>query len=174
VGKLRSFFLLLLVTAVICSNGGLANAAPEPTSNSKILFTTDKYDHWQWHKERYPDSMAYGVSFSEVDGSTSSRKLVLIAKLGSCPTGGYGIGIANVTLKGDQMTVQVRMKSPAPDRIVTMAITNPSDNVQLDLNSVKIPATVNIRFVDNKDALLWQDRFTTPTITFNNTAGESI
>ncbi len=61
-----------------------------------------------------------------------NRYVVLWAYLGEANTGGYGITVEGVKVVGDQAVVRVRMSSPAPGDMVTMAFTYPTDMVRLD------------------------------------------
>lgn len=53
------------------------------------------------------------------------RETVLAIFQGQRPTGGYGIDVRDATLEGGDLFVDMRFREPAPDAIVTQALTSP-------------------------------------------------
>lgn len=153
------------------------SAPPTEKPTARVLFETDKYDGWQWLKGAYPSDMAFAtvVSYAEqlknderipayvlekVKDIDYDKQVVLFAYLGTTPSGGYGIGIQKVTLQGNNMTVEVRTRSPRPGQPVTLAMTHPADYVAIDRQVVDIWGGVNITFVDQAGKVLSKNRLT--------------
>ena len=53
------------------------------------------------------------------------RESVVAMFLGTQPTGGYGIGVREVTLEDNEVYVTVDINEPGPNSITTQAFTNP-------------------------------------------------
>lgn len=60
--------------------------------------------------------------------------LVLALHAGTYNTGGYGIEVTNVEIKGTTSYVSVQITEPEPGEPVTMALTNPYTIVLIDKN----------------------------------------
>ena len=54
-----------------------------------------------------------------------TRERVVAIFLGSRPTGGHGVSVENVSQLGGELFVDVNVTEPAPDAIVTQALTSP-------------------------------------------------
>ncbi|MFK7972080.1 MAG: protease complex subunit PrcB family protein [Bacteroidia bacterium] len=78
-----------------------------------------------------------------------SKDQVLIYRLGSRPSGGYGAEVASLTIEGNTLLVHILEKQPGAGCITTMAITNPFvvislpkkdyDTVTVDVKIEKTP-----------------------------------
>lgn len=148
---------------------------PLPQSTAKILFKTNKFEDWKWYTATYPKDMAFATIvdyeaqlkndkripehvLEKVKDIDYSSKVVLFVYLGTGPSGGYGIGIEKVTMEGNNMTVKVRTKSPAPNEVVTKAITFPADFVTIKRSEVDIWGGVNVTFVDQDGKVLSKNK----------------
>ena len=65
-------------------------------------------------------SQAVGVGVSDAGEGT-----YLVAFWGEKPTGGYSVEITSVRSDGDRVGVQLSLKDPPPDAMVTQALTYP-------------------------------------------------
>lgn len=149
---------------------------PQPDA-SKVLFETNKYEGWKWHKGKgqYPHDIAFATiadyefqlkhderipefALKRVKDIDYTKNVVLFAYLGTAPSGGYGIGIEKVTMTGNQVTVKVRTRNPAPGEMVTMAITHPADYVLLDRKVVDLWGGVNVTFIDQNGVVLSKNK----------------
>lgn len=75
--------------------------------------------------------MGYGRDLLSNPGGWSD-KLLLVAKRGYCPTGGYSISVESLVRSDNNLVlVNVIEKDPAPGADVTMAITYPYHIVEL-------------------------------------------
>ncbi|NCT17992.1 MAG: hypothetical protein COZ75_04025 [Flavobacteriaceae bacterium CG_4_8_14_3_um_filter_34_10] len=63
-----------------------------------------------------------------------NKKMVVSLHSGLKNTGGYGIQVKSVQVKGDTTVVTVLETSPGADAMVTMALTNPYTIVIMDKN----------------------------------------
>lgn len=150
---------------------------PNQPQPAKVLYETDKYADWKWYKGegQYPKDIAFATIvdyeaqlkqdkripefvLDRVKDVDYSKKAVLMAYLGTAPSGGYGIGIEKVTMTGNNITVQVQTKSPAPNERVTMAITHPADYITIDRSLVDIWGGVNVTFVDQYGTVLSKNK----------------
>lgn len=59
------------------------------------------------------------------------RSMVIVAAMGSRPTGGYGIGVESVHLDGETLYVVLRETSPGDGCMVTQALTAPTTAVRV-------------------------------------------
>lgn len=66
----------------------------------------------------------HGVSYALVDG-------IIVLSWGEKPTGGYGISIQDLGLKGGKLLVSYALSAPGPEDMVTTAITYPRDQAPL-------------------------------------------
>ena len=55
----------------------------------------------------------------------SGEGIYMITYWGEKPTGGYSLALESVRLEGDRLTIRLTLKEPAPDAIVTQALTYP-------------------------------------------------
>ena len=67
----------------------------------------------------------------EVPAIDFSQEMVIIARAGSKPTGGYCIAVDSVVGSRQTMTVRVRSGRPSADMAVLPAVTNPFDVVRV-------------------------------------------
>ena len=142
-----------------------AQPAKPDQDRERVLFKTDKYKQWRWYKAEYPEDMGVAVVYSrqlqmraqqqqmpqpvfdELNQVDLTDKVALVAYLGGTSSR-HDIGIEKVTVKGSQMTVNVRTKSPklsAPD---TRDLTYPADFVLVDRSLFTTGKTMNVTFVD--------------------------
>jgi hypothetical protein len=101
-----------------------------------------------WHEPNYLQYMDFAVVLSEKDylsqpplqtfapisppAADYTRYIGLWSYLGEARTGGYGILAEQITVDGSNITVKVRLVSPEPGSMVTMAIDYPTDYVIVD------------------------------------------
>jgi hypothetical protein len=147
--------------------------APVPPAG-KVLFQTDKFTDWYWHKGAYPRDMAFATVvdyaaqlkydqripefvLARAKDVDYQRKVVLFAYLGT-GGGADGIGIEKVTLQGDNITVVVRTKSIRPGEVETKNITHPADFVTIDRSIVDIWGGVNVTFVGQDGKILSKNK----------------
>ncbi len=150
-------------------DGPAAAPAPQPPAG-KAIFSTDKYDGWDWYKGVYPRDMAMTViadyaAQAEKEGRIPlevlarakdvdfDAKVVLFAYLGS-GGGADAIGIEKVTVAGNGMIVHVRTRSVKPGEVETKNLTTPSDFVAIDRKYVDVWGGVDVTFVDQHGKLL--------------------
>jgi len=143
----------------------------KPSEKTTVLFETDEFKDWTWTKGSYPSDMAFATIvdyhaqlqqdkripafvLEKAKDINYRDKVVLFAYLGTAPTGGYGIGIEQVTVKGRDITVKVRTLSPQPGQFVTLAQTHPADFVALDRDVFTVNGGVTVTFVDQTGKLL--------------------
>lgn len=148
-----------------------------PVQDGKVLFSSDQFKDWKWQRTQYLKDMAFTTVvdyeaqrkqetripesiLANVKNIDYGRKVVVFAYLGEAPGGGHDIGIEKVSIKGNNMTVQVRAKSPRPGQPVTMMLTHPYDFVTIDRSIVDIWGGVNISFVDENGKVLSQNKLT--------------
>lgn len=149
-------------------------AQPAPPAREKVLYSTDKYADWDWYRGAYPKDMAFATIvdynaqlaqdpripetvLQKAKDVDYNSKVVLFAYLGSTG-GGYNIGIEKVTMSGNNLTVQVRTKSPRPGEMSTMILTHPYDFVTIDRSVADVWGGVNVTFVDQKGKVLSKNR----------------
>ena len=80
-------------------------------------------------------------------------KVALLAYLGGTSSK-HDIGIEKVTVKGNQMTVNVRAKSPRLTDPETRDLTYPSDYVLVDRDLFNVSGGMNVKFVDQNGEVL--------------------
>jgi hypothetical protein len=61
-----------------------------------------------------------------------SRYMLLAVATGTRPSGGFDVTVRSVVVRGDALEVEVLETCPAPDAIVTMALTQPVEVVRLN------------------------------------------
>ncbi|HKM39113.1 MAG TPA: protease complex subunit PrcB family protein [bacterium] len=69
--------------------------------------------------------LEYSLGTELAQSYTLGQNTYLIITRGMCPTGGYSVVIKQALETEDQLVVEVEYKDPAPDAIVTQAITYP-------------------------------------------------
>ena len=72
-----------------------------------------------------------------------ATEMVVVAALGSRPTGGYGIAIEDLETRGTELAVFVTATSPGPSCFTTQAITQPVEMVRV--RSVSGPVSFHER-----------------------------
>ena len=74
-------------------------------------------------------------------------RVVIVAALGEKPTGGYGIEITQVSLRGSTLTVEAVATVPPKDAMLTQALTYPFDAASIPadrLENLRKPLTVRL------------------------------
>lgn len=137
--------------------------------SQQILFQTSNYNTWAWAQGFYPQDMSLGVLLQNprLTGTTAlvpknitnlvnninfGNQFALYAHLGNVGSRGYGIGIAQVTQTGNDLTVTVRMKSPIAN--VASGVTKTDDVIPLDRASLNFGAPIHVNFVDQNGIAL--------------------
>lgn len=135
------------------------------------IYNNNLLNDWTWSKGSLPKDMAFTAVIdlnqqrvkdtrfrSDIWDAISSydhrNNILLLAYLGTMPTGGYDIGIKKVTVTGREVTVQTAFKSPARGAGVTMAITHPFDVVLIPKYKLPLDKEVTFKFVDPNGKLL--------------------
>lgn len=138
-------------------------------ANQHVLYQTNIFDDWFWHKNAYPQDMALGVLLQnprlsdtnnifssdvlkQIDNINFGRQLVLYTHLGSVASKGYGIGIAKVAQTGNDLTVTVRTKSPLVN--TALSATKADDLIPIDLVNLDFRSSIHITFVDQNGTVL--------------------
>lgn len=67
-----------------------------------------------------------------IDAARAGSGLRITAYQGEQRTGGYAIRIERITRAGSELRVVARFTAPAPDAMVTMALTSPAHTVTVD------------------------------------------
>lgn len=78
----------------------------------------------EWH-ELWSEIAGHRVPPPEPPQVDFERRMVIVAAMGSKPTGGYAIDIARVRTEGDRIVVEVVETSPGPGCMTTQAFTAP-------------------------------------------------
>lgn len=95
----------------------------------------------QWANRR-------GLQWAGDDRLTATGRFVMV-EMGARPSGGHGLAISTAaTLRGAELTLQATFFTPAPDAVVTQAMTQPCVVVQLPEMSVE-----RIRLYDQNGTL---------------------
>lgn len=81
----------------------------------------------------WDEAMAGRIPAPETPALDFDRFMVVVAAMGSRPTGGYAISIDDITLEGDRLVVSVLEVEPGPGCMTTQAFTAP-------WTAVRIPA----------------------------------
>jgi hypothetical protein len=143
---------------------------PEKPASSQVVFQTDKYKNWTWYKPQYPQDMGVAVVYTrqmqmraqqqmpqsvldQLNNVDLTNKVALVAYLGETSSR-HDIGIEKVVVKGNQMTVTVRAKSPRLNAPDTRDLTSPSDFVLVKRSLFKTDNTMNVTFVDQNGKVL--------------------
>lgn len=94
----------------------------------KLRLVVRDRDAWRELWAKINASVSPSPRLPEID---FSQEMVVIAGLGSRPSGGYGIIIDHVYQEGNQLEIVVVSRSPGPNCAVTLALTAPVDIVRL-------------------------------------------
>ena len=153
---------------------GPVKPAPQPeppVAGEKVLYANNKFTSWKWYDDRYLKDMSFKAVVTSADIKENDvlaeklkavdyrNKIVLAAYLGTAG-GGYDIGIEKVVLNGNQLTVRVHTKSPAPGEMTTKNITFPADYVVLDRQIADVWGGLNVSFVDQNGKVLQKMKIT--------------
>ena len=108
-----------LRTVLAESRSGLASARREVVRDAASWARL-----WaEIHDERSPAPPLPAVDFA--------REMLVVAALGTRPSGGYSVAVQKVVVHGDTLDVSVLESCPARDAMVTMALTQPVHVVRL-------------------------------------------
>ena len=137
--------------------------------SGKVIFQTNAYKDWHWQKPEYPQDMGVAVVYSrqlqmkaqtvpqpvldELSTVDLTDKVALLAYLGGTSSS-HDIGIEKVTVKGNQMTVTVRAKSPRLNDPDIRDFVYPADYVLVDRNLFTVSGGMNVKFVDQDGKVL--------------------
>jgi hypothetical protein len=150
------------------TNGGIV---PPSIPAPGTLYSNTLVNSWSWSKGSLPHDMAFTAVLDlkaqrakdkrfrndiwDIVSSYDHRNnVVLLASLGTMPSGGYDIGVSKVSIKGREVTVQVAFKSPSRGNSITLATTNPFDIVLIPKNKLPLNQQVTFKFVDPNGKLL--------------------
>jgi hypothetical protein len=70
-------------------------------------------------------SAARGMTLSLPENHDFSREHLLLVAAGRKPTGGYGVALEDSRIRDGVLEISVEVRSPAPDQMVTQALTSP-------------------------------------------------
>lgn len=134
-----------------------------------VIFQTNAYKDWNWYKPQYPQGMGVAVVYSRqlqaraqtvpqpvldrLYNVNLTDKVALLAYLGGTSSR-HDIGIEKVTVKGNQMTVNVRAKSPRLADPDTRDLVYPADFVLVDRSLFNVSGGMNVKFVDQNGKVL--------------------
>jgi hypothetical protein len=117
--------VLLLLLAVGCSAGNdSASEAPRALRVERISSSAPGQGPGQPRVVVAPSTAA----LSEAIGANipdSGNGTYLAAYWGQKPTGGYSLAVESARLAGDRVTVELALREPPPDAMVTQALTYP-------------------------------------------------
>jgi|GEM_PF-2864444 len=141
----------------------------EMTEAGPVFRAEDRKPQGNWHREGYLEYMDFAVIRSEADflsqpplqtfapiappAADYAKHIGVWAYLGEANTGGYDIKIERIAKEGAAIRVQVRLISPEPDDMVTMAFSYPTDFVLVERSHLETgPHTFT--FVDQNGNVL--------------------
>ena len=135
----------------------------------RVIFQTDKYKDWNWYKPEYPQEMGAAVIFArqmqlksqqipqsvfdKLNKENLNDKVALAVYLGGTSSV-YKIGIEKVTVKGNQMTVNVRTKSPERNAFETRDLVYPADILMVDRKVFTEAGQMHVTFIDQNGKIL--------------------
>lgn len=118
-------------------------AAGEPV----VLMEREPPEGWRWREERLPEDGFFGLLRGKEDWEAFAsahpqaagrlaepdwrREALVVAYLGTAPTGGYAVRIERVLRQPETLRVDLALRSPAPGEFVTLAMTHPIDSVSV-------------------------------------------
>jgi len=143
-----------------------------PIVDEKVIYSTDKYKNWQWFLPQYPQGTGVAAMYSydlqaknmrmqqvpqavidKLQKVDLANKAALVAYLGGTSSSN-NIGIEKVTVKGSELTVSVKAKSPRIDAPMTMDYVNPFDYVLIDRSLFETAGDMNVTFIDQNKKVL--------------------
>jgi len=68
---------------------------------------------------------AANLALSKLRAIDFEQEHLVLVGLGQKPTGGYGLTLTSAEIVDDQLQVAVKVRQPAPDSLVTQALTTP-------------------------------------------------
>lgn len=132
-------------------------------ADQQVLYQSADYSDWTWVQSGFPQDMVLGFLLqdprqyqsprsvpdyvtNQLNQIDFSRQFVLYAHLGTVAPQGYGIAITRVSQTGNDLTVGVRMKSPAPAGDSEPSKTD--DFLPLNRLALDFGSPISITFVD--------------------------
>lgn len=149
--------------------GYVPDSASRPIINiQQTLYSNNEFSGWSWNEGAYPGDMKMGIVLStlgspknagipsiivdKIDSINFSRQIAVYAYIGSVAEKGYGIGIEKVVQTDNTLTVTIRTKSPLENYRLPPTKTN--DVITIDRALLNSGNTFQIKFVDQKGAVL--------------------
>lgn len=145
---------------------------PGTPIGDRVIYSTDKYKNWQWHLPQYPQGTGVAAIYSyeltarqmnlqqvpqpvidKLRNVDLTNKVALVAYLGGTSSSN-SIGIEKVILKGHDLIVKVRTKSPQVGAPATQDYVYPADYVLIDRSLFETAGNVNVTFVDQNEQVL--------------------
>lgn len=138
-------------------------------ADQQVLYQTSGYNDWTWTQSGFPQDMVLGFllqdprqyqsprsipdyvtnQLNEVD---FSRQFVLYAHLGTVAPQGYGIAITKVSQTGNDLTVNIRMKSPGTNG--NTELSKADDFLPLNRLALDFGSPIHITFVDEANGTI--------------------
>lgn len=127
--RARELAPVALVALVVAACGG-AGAPRPPAAASQTAAVSER-------TIAFADAGATARGDRSFDGAAieavrTGSGLRITAYQGEQRTGGYAIRIERITKAGSELRVVARFTAPAPDAMVTMALTSPAHRVTVD------------------------------------------
>ena len=117
--------MLLLVLAAGCSAGNdSASEAPREVRVERISSSAPGQGPGQPRVVVAPSAAALSEAI-DANIPDSGNGTYLAAYWGRKPTGGHSLAVESARLAGDRVTVELALRKPPPDAIVTQALTYP-------------------------------------------------
>lgn len=139
-------YVTIILSLLLFSNCNTSKKAQEnnPGTSYQIIVESDQggNDEQQFSVIRSSSELKSALTGIYVDNEKLGKlnavdfnsKIVLSLHLGLRNTGGYGITVSNVEVKGNTTYVTVKEIAPGPGEMVTMALTQPLSIVIIDAN----------------------------------------
>lgn len=102
-----------------------APLARQVTASSQCGFTEPGLVYIESRDRLEAVTQARGIRFPVPQGHDFDQEHLLLVAAGRRPTGGYGVALSDSRLHNEVLEVTVAVRSPAPDQMVTQALTSP-------------------------------------------------
>ncbi len=122
--------VLLMVGAFFL---GIRTAKREPVNDGTLVYVYDQTDYYDSNF----DKRGYYVG----EAADGSGAVVVTVASGTRSSGGYGIGVDRVDIRGEEVHIYVRESRPGKGEAVTMALTYPTTRVKFNKMPKKITVT---------------------------------